>query len=70
MTQTRFVAGKDFGSVILNGVEIPDVFECDTKHGFVLCYSRDEDGKLEVDGDEVHSKMLIGQVVFLPLLQR
>ncbi len=68
MVQTRFVAGKDFGTVCLDGVEVRDVIECDTEYGFVIAYERDGNGRLVIDGDSIRSRMLIGKVTFAPMV--
>ncbi len=49
-------------TVFVDGVEIPDVLTADDKEGIVVYFPRDDKGELILDGDEVVTTQLQGDV--------
>lgn len=65
---TRYCAGRDSGTVQVDGVEVNDVIECDTDLGFAILIERDAQGILILDGDQFKEKLVTGIVTFTPLI--
>lgn len=66
MERTCFIAGRDFGDVLCNGVPLNDVVEVDIRHGYAIVGERGEDGNILIDGDEFKTKRVTGEMQFIP----
>ena len=65
----RYVAGKHVGKVFVDGVEVHDVTECDTRLGFAIVNVRDDKGRFILDGESMKQELLTGVVTVTMELQ-
>lgn len=62
---TRYLAGKDYGVVFLDGELCADVEECDDELGFVIRHKRTEAGRLALNDarDKIIREVVLGHVI-------